>query len=408
MADIHDLYQYLNESRKEMISLQKKLCAVPALSPDSGGNGESEKAEVLLAWLKEQGFTEIEVISAPDTRVKSGKRPNIIVTIPGRETEKNIWIMSHLDVVPPGEMDLWENDPYTVVEKDGKIFGRGVEDNQQGLTASAFAALSFLKTGTKPRNTLKLLFAADEETASKYGIIYLLEKHDLFQKGDWFLVPDGGNEEGTMLEVAEKSIMWIRFHTMGKQCHASTPEQGINSFVAASDLVTRLYSLKGLYPQTDPIFDPPVSTFTPTKKENNVPNINTIPGDDVFYMDMRILPSIATEEVLNKISRFSEEVEEKYGVTIERKIIQRVESKPTKCDAPLVCAMQKCIKSVYNVDARPVGIGGGTVGAYLRNDGYDTVVWAKIDETAHMPNEYCIIDNCIGDAKVMATLAFEY
>jgi succinyl-diaminopimelate desuccinylase len=49
-----------------------------------------------------------------------------------------------------------------------------------------------------------------------------------------------------------------------------------------------------------------------------------------------------------------------------------------------------------------VGIGGGTVGAHLRKKGIDTVVWARIESTAHMPNEYCLIENMVGDAKVMA------
>jgi len=408
MSDLNNLFQFLEESRDGMVDLQRKLNCIPALSPENGGSGELKKAEALLVWLKEQGFTEIEVIKAPDTRVESGVRPNIVVTIPGQEKEKRIWIMSHLDIVPPGELNLWESDPYSIVEKDGRIYGRGVEDNQQGLTASVFTALAFLKKGIKPKNTLKLLFVADEETASKYGIVYLLKKQGFFQKGDWFLVPDGGRKDGTMLEVAEKSVLWVNFHTIGKQCHASTPEQGINAFVAASDLVTRLFGLKNIYPQKDPLFDPPVSTFTPTRKESNVPNINTIPGDDVFSMDMRILPSLSVDEVLGKIDELCREVEKGYGVTINREIVQRVESEPTKADAPLVKAMREVVKSVYGVEAQPVGIGGGTVGAYLRNEGYDTVVWAKIDETAHMPNEYCILENCIGDAKVIAALSLKY
>jgi succinyl-diaminopimelate desuccinylase len=59
---------------------------------------------------------------------------------------------------------------------------------------------------------------------------------------------------------------------------------------------------------------------------------------------------------------------------------------------------------VYRVDTRPIGIGGGTVGAYLRNAGMDSVVWSRMDDTAHQPNEYTLLDNILGDAKVMALL----
>jgi succinyl-diaminopimelate desuccinylase len=51
-----------------------------------------------------------------------------------------------------------------------------------------------------------------------------------------------------------------------------------------------------------------------------------------------------------------------------------------------------------------VGIGGGTVGAFLRKKGIPTVVWSRVDESAHQPNEYCLVGNMIGDALVMASM----
>ena len=50
------------------------------------------------------------------------------------------------------------------------------------------------------------------------------------------------------------------------------------------------------------------------------------------------------------------------------------------------------------------GIGGGTVAAELRNEGFHAAVWSTLDEQAHMPNEYCRIANIIADAKTMIHL----
>ncbi len=55
-------------------------------------------------------------------------------------------------------------------------------------------------------------------------------------------------------------------------------------------------------------------------------------------------------------------------------------------------------------ETKLIGIGGGTVAAYLRNEGIDAAVWGRIDETAHMPNEYCKMKNLIGDAVIMACI----
>lgn len=399
------LFEFLEANRDGMIELETLLTSIPAISPASGGTGEAEKAKALSAWLESNGFSGIRDYPADDPAVPGGKRPNLVVSVPGTESEKKFWVMSHLDVVPPGERSLWHNDPYTVVVNDGKLYGRGVEDNQQGLVASVFAALAFLKTGITPSRTLSLLFVADEEMGSDYGIKFLLREHDLFGSDDIFLVPDGGRPDGTMIEVAEKSLLWLKILTSGTQVHASRPDQGHNAFLAASDLAVRLGNLGETFPQRNPIFEPSYSTFSPTKKEANVPNINTIPGEDVFYLDCRILPSVSLDEVLATVRRHMDEVERRYGVKARYEIVQRVESKPTSESAPLVTSLTKAVKDVYGTDAEPVGIGGGTVGAYLRNAGHDTVVWSKMDETAHMPNEYAILDNIVGDAKVMALLA---
>lgn len=407
--DIKDrITQSLNEKRKSIIELQRLLTAIPAIAPESGGQGEFAKAQALEGFLRKAGFSSLTRLDAPDQRAEAAKRPNLIAEIQGESAEKSLWIMSHLDIVPPGEPGLWHSDPFVLVEKDGKIYGRGVEDNQQGLTASVFAALTLMDLGIKPKYTVKLLFVADEEVGSDYGIKYLLKEHPgIFKKGDLFLVPDSGNSEGTMLEVAEKSVLWLQFTTRGKQCHASMPQLGVNAFTAASELVVLLDDLKNAFPERDPLFDPPVSTFVPTKKEANVPNVNTLPGEDVFCLDSRILPSIPVAEVLKEINMRIRQIEEKRGVSISCKTLQRTESVPTSKDCALVNSLKKAIKQAYSVEGFPVGIGGGTVAAYLRNAGYDTVVWAKLDESAHMPNEYCLLDNLLGDALVMALLMMD-
>ncbi|MBN1699729.1 MAG: M20 family metallo-hydrolase [Spirochaetales bacterium] len=398
------IYDIIENKRSMMISMQKELTAVPAMAPQNGGDGEWEKAQKLIEWIDRCGITEVERINAPDERVSSGRRPNIIATIPGKSTEKTFWVMTHLDVVPPGDINLWNTDPFTVKEMNGRLIGRGVEDNQQGLVSSLFAASSLLEAKVVPPFTVKLLFVSDEETGSIYGIKHLLEHYNLFRQTDIILVPDGGDRDATMIEIAEKNLLWLQLRTIGKQCHASIPEHGNNAFVAGSDLALRLYRLNEEYSQTDPIFDPPNSTFSPTKKEANVPNINTIPGDDIFYLDCRILPSIDVDDVLQRINAIIHDVEESRGVQIALTVIQRVSSPPTPKDSPLVPLLKNSIKEVYGKKAVEMGIGGGTVAGHLRRKGYETVVWSKIEETAHMPNEYCIIDNMVGDAKVMASI----
>ena len=412
------IFEFIDNSTALAVELETELCKRPAISPESGGEGELDKCEFLADWLKSQGISQLERYDAPDSRAKGGVRPSLVATIPGTDDSgSRLWIMSHIDVVPPGEASLWKTDPWTlVVAEDGeradgtplgrRVIGRGVEDNQQGLTSSVIAALAFVKQGLKPSRTVKLLFVADEENGSGYGIEWIMKNHpDLFRKEDMVIIPDGGDSDGASIEIAEKNLVWAKFTTKGLQAHGSRPDQGANAHLAGADLALRLhYGLSEKFSAKDSLFEPDYSTFQPTKKEANVPNINTIPGEDVICYDMRILPQYPASEVLQEVDLIKAEVEAKHGVSITYTLAQQKESKATSPDAPLIKLLSKNVEEVYGVKTKPIGIGGGTVAAFLRNAGIDSAVWCRMDTSAHQPNEYALLDNILGDAKVMALM----
>jgi succinyl-diaminopimelate desuccinylase len=409
MADKGKVWKRLEDSVAGIVELESLLTSIPAIAPESGGQGEAKKAEALISWLAAKGIARIDRYDSPDPRVPGDSRPNLVATIPGTipesEDTSRLWIMSHLDVVPEGDRSMWKTDPYKVHYANGRVYGRGVEDNQQGLVGSVFAALALLADGGGQAHTIKLLFVSDEEVGSRHGIQHLLKVAGLFRQGDLIVVPDGGCADGSEIEVAEKNLCWLRILTKGKQTHAAMPDLGANAFLAACDLALRLHAMETeVFTDRDPLFEPDRSTVNPTKKEANVPNINTIPGDDAFCVDMRILPQYALDRVLAEVAARMREVEAKYGVSMRYEIAQRNESRATKPDAPVVKALSAAIEEVYGVKARPIGIGGGTVGAYLRNAGFDCVVWARMEETAHQPNESAKIADIVGDAKVFASL----
>ena len=400
------LSQRIDSYREAMIELQIALSAHPAVGPENGGEGELLKANFLKDRLIQLGFKNFRHYDAKDSRVPSGIRPNFVTTIEGKNKKRVIWIITHMDIVPPGELRLWSQDPYRAYVKDGNIFGRGVEDNQQDMVASIFAAKALIDEGLMPENSINLAFVSDEETSSNMGLYYMIDSRDnLFNNDDLIVVPDSGNSEGSLIEVAEKSMLWLCFKTKGKQCHGSNPQLGNNAFVAASHLVTKLVKLKKLFPRIDPLFDPPQSTFEPTKKEANVGNINTIPGEDIFYMDCRVLPEYDLQDVLSAIQKIVRGVEKKFKVQIEISTQQYVQSAtPTSPDASVVAALSEAIAAVYNIKTFAGGVGAGTVASYIRKKNYPVAVWSKTDQKAHQPDENCTIENMVGNAKVFAYL----
>ena len=407
MQDFEKIKEYICSKKCEddAVELESLLTSIPAMAPESDGDGEEKKANALQEYLVSLGFPQPKYFYAPDERVSTKRRPNMLFTIEGRRKE-SLWIISHLDVVPPGDEAKWKSSPWQVVREGDRIIGRGVEDDQQGLTSSVLAALPFIKHNIIPEYTVKLLFVADEEVGSKYGVCYLLKEEKLFEKDDLILVPDGGDPKGETIEVAEKTTIWFKFITRGEQTHASMPDSGNNAFVAGSDLVLRLHNLQNVFNKKDELFAPSYSTFQPTKKEANVPNINTIPGEDVFYMDARILPLYKPEEVVEAVKKECKAVEEKYGVEVSCEYDDIEYSPQTPKDAKIVTELKKALKKLRGVDASIIGIGGGTVAAPLRCAGFDAAIWSTLDDMAHQPNEYAIVKNIVDDALIMAALMY--
>jgi succinyl-diaminopimelate desuccinylase len=167
---LHTLFSRIDTYQKYLIQIQKELTAIPGLGPDNEGDGEKNKAEFIKTILEKISPDSLEEVNAPDTRVPCGYRPNLFAKFTGKTSVKTIWIMSHMDIVPPGDLSLWDNDPYQVIEKNGKLFGRGTEDNQQGLVSSILAVKALRDENLLAEYDVGLAIVSDEETGSEYGI----------------------------------------------------------------------------------------------------------------------------------------------------------------------------------------------------------------------------------------------
>jgi succinyl-diaminopimelate desuccinylase len=392
--------------RQEMVEALMSLISVPAVAPENGGDGEAQKAQRLLQILENVGCDKVECYDAPDVRVSGGVRPNVVAYFYGVSDVRRLWIVSHLDIVPPGKLDAWTvTAPFSPVLSGDQIFGRGSEDNGQPLVSSIFALKALKLLGVKPAFTVGLVFVSDEEQGSKFGIEYLLDQN-LFRPGDLVVVPDAGNERGDFIEVAEKSMFWFKLRVVGQQVHGSRPDRGLNAHrigmkvaLALDELLHEKYSAK------DELFDVPVSTFEPTKKECNVEAVNIIPGEDVTFFDCRILPQYCLDEVLSDIQKMLNYHEEKSGAKIELELIQKQSSPTLGANADVVLRLKTAIKEAREVDANIGGVGGGTCGAFFRQHGIQVAVWSTIAGLAHQPNEYARVSAMIEDAKVFALLA---
>ena len=401
------LFQEIERFKPEMIATMAELTRIPAVAPENGGDGETMKAEKLMQILERTNFDRVERFDKEDRRVSSKRRPNIVAYLNGEIVDDRLWIVTHLDVVPPGEETLWTiTKPFEPLVTNNRVYGRGCEDNGQSLVASLFAARALRRLGVKPKRTIALAFVSDEEQGSIFGIKHLISQ-GLFKKTDLVVVPDGGNSDGRFIEVTEKSLLWFKVCTIGKQTHASLPGKGLNAQrIGMQVALTIDKRLHKKFKERDHFFDVPESTFEPTRKDKNIDAINIVPGEDVFYFDCRILPRYDVEEVIKEVKRVLTEFEAETGAKITLEIVQK-QPAPMTVDgnAEIVTMLKKALEQARGVDAVVGGIGGGSCAAFFRKAGIPAVLWSTVDEVAHQHNEYCEIENMVADSKIFALLA---
>ena len=384
-----------------IIELANRIIPVKSISPASGGEGEAKRVEVIESILKELGYLNFTRYSVKDTF--GCERPSVVLKIGNKP--KTVWIVSHIDTVPEGDLKLWTKNPFAVTVDGDKIYGRGTSDDGQAVFLSMLLLRRLKGKENDMIYSLGLAFVADEEVGSQWGIQFLLEKN-IFMKEDLIFVPDAGSSTGMDIEIAEKSILWMKFTVNGKQYHASMPQNSINSARDGMEFILGLDKmLHEKYNGKNDIFNYPYSTFEPTKHEKNVDNVNTIPGRDVFYMDCRILPNIDIDNVIDEVNLQIVNFEQTHSSRIRLELVQKEQAAvPTSPDSEVAVKLAEALRK-RGGEPKLYGIGGGTCAAFFRRKGMSAVVWSTtIPEVAHQADEYCELEHILKDADTFALI----
>ena len=161
-----------------------------------------------------------------------------------------ILLLAHMDVVP-ARREEWERDPFTLVEENGMLFGRGVLDNKAGLVHIAATLLSLHAEGFHPTRDLILWFSGDEETTGLTTQELINNHRDLLGNAEFALNSDAGggqlapnNQALTyVLQTAEKTYASFTFTARNPGGHSSAPRAD-NAIYELSAALERLQAFE--------------------------------------------------------------------------------------------------------------------------------------------------------------------
>lgn len=191
--------------------------------------GTQGTADVIVKYLKANGFTDEEIHVVPETRYPH--QVNVVARLKGKGQGKPVMWICHMDVVDARAQD-WSVPPFKFMQKDGYFYGRGTADMKDEDAAVAAALIRLKREHYVPDRDIVVAFTADEEVGLEQDGPQFLVRQRKDLVGDVGLVinPDGGSGEirnGKRLDFAvetvQKTYMTYRMETINKGGHSSEP-----------------------------------------------------------------------------------------------------------------------------------------------------------------------------------------
>lgn len=277
----------------------KTLTVRELLATLVGFDTTSAKSNLALIAFVED-YLKIHGIASTRVPSSDGQKADLFATI-GPEGEGGIGLSGHSDCVPV-EDQRWTSDPFTLTEREGRLYGRGTCD-MKGFIACVLASVPLFKS-RKLKEPIHIIISYDEEIGCT-GVRPLIGRigRDL-PKPRAVIV---GEPTSMRVIDAHKRIDAYRTRVTGREAHSSMPELGVNSIAVAAELIHELERLGAdiAARQNDPRFEPPYSTISVgTIKGGTAPNI--VPKHCEFQWQVRSLPSAAPAEVPRDLGAFAE------------------------------------------------------------------------------------------------------
>ena len=295
--------------QQSAIELLKQLISTPSFSKE-----EHKTADILRSFLEKHGVP-----------VKNVQHNVYARNAHYDDSKPTILLNSHHDTVKPNKN--YTLDPFTPVEKDGKLFGLGSND-AGGPLVSLIAAFLYFYQRSDLKYNLVLAASAEEEISGKDGIELVLPH---IGKIDCAIV---GEPTQMQMAVAERGLMVLDCTAHGKAGHAARNE-GENSIYKAIKDIEWLSSYQ--FEKVSELLGPVKMTVTSIETENKAHNV--VPSECRFIVDVRINELFSHEEVFSIIEKNLQS-----QATMRS---DRMRSSMIPLDHPLVKAGLKLERSYY-------------------------------------------------------------
>ncbi|MBX9990837.1 acetylornithine deacetylase [Phreatobacter oligotrophus] len=337
----------------------------------------------LLDWVEDylKGFG----VSGERVYDETGQKANLWVTIGPKDVPGYV-LSGHVDVVPVDGQD-WSTDPFKLVEKDGRYYGRGTCD-MKGFVAASIAAVPAMLAAPLQK-PVHLAISYDEEVGCRGVRTLLAVLKDRPLKPEACFVGEPTNMQPV---IAHKTGRPMRVTVRGFEAHSSLRPHGVNAIEEAAKLIVKINEIgQRLARRTDldPLYAVPCSTTSiGVIRGGTVRNI--VAGECVVDFDLRCVAGDDPHAIVAEIEAYARDVLEPpmkaihpgAGFTFEE--LALVPGLDTAADAPVTLLAKRF--AGRNDHAK---VAYGTEAGLFQEIGIPSIIVGPGSiEQAHKPDEY--------------------
>ena len=301
--------------------------------------------------------------------------------------EGAIVLSGHTDVVPV-DGQPWDTDPFCVVEKDGKYYGRGTCD-MKGFDGLAIWTLVEAKYAGVKR-PLQIAFSFDEEVGCTGAPPMIQAMQPVLPKGSMVIV----GEPSTMQAVTgHKGGIGFDTHMIGFEVHSSILHKGVNAIMAGAKLIEWANEMNTLNMAAKPtdlasMFDPPFTTLHVGQISGGTAH-NITAKDCKFAMDFRVVPGENKDAWATAYLKKVREVEKQMQSVVPETRIDITERFDVPALQPEDEGEAETLVRQITGDNASHKVSYGTEAGQFQEAGYSAVICGPGSiAQAHQPNEF--------------------
>ena len=399
------LVSLMEDRKEELLKLCSDLIKIPSVNPP----GEMEAITSFICRYLEEHHISYEVLYPTPTT------PNIVATL-GRKGGRRLILNGHSDVVPPGNLEKWEFDPFSGEIRDGKIFGRGASDMKCGLAGLLFSMGVLSDEQVELDGEVMLAIVPDEEVSGSWGTKWLVESGMV--TGDACIIAEPSGYFNC--EIGQKGCCWLKLTASGVPAHGSlAPFVGENAIEKLMRVLGRITDLRNIPARYD---DDTAAVMEDSKqnarrrltakgadhvlnhcsvnigKINGGTKINMVPDHAEAEVDIRVPIGISTKTVEEEICRI---IQESGAQDVEYSFSWRSEPNSTPRTADIVECLAENVQEIWKEPLTRTYQWASSDARFFRYAGIPTLQYGPSTPSGiHSYNETAEVTDVVNIAKV--------